>query len=116
MKNLLYIIMATTLLAFITTTTASAQEVFGQDAQPSSMNPVEMGYDDLPEQVRSVAESPEFNHLELDKVYKVGERNDLHPDHYTIRFKNNNTYEDVYVDAEGNIIDPQDEKDKTIEP
>lgn len=92
------------------------QEVFGQDVEAVTLYPDEMEYDDLPQAVQTVLERKEFRGLIVDKVYKVGSREIDKEHHYTIRFRNGDEFEDVYLDNEGNIIDPQDEDNQTIKP
>ena len=90
------------------------QEEFGQEDIPNSMTPkVEIGYDDLPKKVRSVIERSEFGKLELENVYEVGKRTGQRQVHYTVRFKNGEAFHDIYLDDEGNVIDPQDSDSKS---
>ena len=97
-----------------TTSQVFGQEKFGQEDIPNSLTPkVEIGFDDLPEKVRSVIERSEFGKLELENVYEVGKRTGQRQVHYTVRFKNGETFHDIYLDDEGNVIDPQDSDSKS---
>lgn len=117
MKKLFIVLTAVTFSSLtFTQNTAFGQDVFGQEVRPSTISPEEMEYEDLPEAVRMVIERDEFNGLVLDKVYSVGPRKAAREKHYTIRFKKGNEYEDVYLDNQGNIIDPQDEMTETLNP
>lgn len=74
----------------------------------SSLEEREVIFSDLPETVQKVLSRGEYAKKTVDKIYKVGKRKAQRVDHYTIRFKNNDSYLDVYVDNNGNVIHPQD--------
>lgn len=100
-------------VSLLTSTVVNGQEVFGQDDVPNSLSPkVEIGYDDLPEKVRAAIKRSEFSKLELENVYEVGKRTAQRQVHYTVRFKNGEEFHDIYLDEEGNTIDPQDSDNK----
>jgi len=109
-------IIITTLLTFaisiVGTSGLFAQDASGQKAKASSLSPVEesveMEYDDLPDPVRKGLKTDKYAGWEVDKVYKVGKRVAPREDHYTIRFKTSKEMTDVYLDENGNVIDPQD--------
>lgn len=115
MKQSTYIFII--VLSLATSNVVQGQEVFGQDNVPNSLTPgVEISYDDLPEKVRSVVEKSEFGKLELKNVYEVGKRTAQRKVHYNVRFKNGDEFYDVYLDDEGNIIDPQDSDNDSNSP
>lgn len=117
MKKLLYISLLSIAGSLFVSTAAFSQEVFGQQPKANTLVPAdeqeEMGYDDLPMAVQKVLKSDAYQSWELDKVYKVGPRRAQREDHYTIRFQKGKQYMDVYLDKDGNVVDPQDEQAKT---
>lgn len=113
MKNLLILFKSITLgLLFITSIPVSAQDAFDQQRKGNTLKPaiesVEMKYEDLPSPVLKVLKTDKYTGLKIDKVYKVGKRKAQREDHYTIRFNTGSETTDVYLDENGNVIDPQD--------
>jgi hypothetical protein len=93
--------------------------VFGQTPKGNTLVPVsefeEMQFSDLPETVRSVLAKDEYAGMKIDKIYKVGKRKAQREDQYTIRFKTEKDFIDVYLNDNGNVIDPQDSDNKSGE-
>lgn len=114
MKKLLFISLLMMAGPLFVCTDVFGQEVFGQQPKANTLVPVdeqeEMGYDDLPKAVKKVLRSDAYQTWEMDKVYKVGPRQAQREDHYTVRFRKGKQYMDVYLDKDGNVVDPQDEK------
>lgn len=115
MKNIL---IAFTILTFssqfLINKKVVGQEAFGQEVLSSTLYSNEIEYDDLPEPVRAVAARSEFRGMTIDKLYEVGPRKAQREDKYMIRFKNGEQYEDVYIDSEGNVVDPQQADEQSI--
>lgn len=97
--------------SLLTHKSAAGQEVFGQKAKSNTLTPVseleEMDYDDLPPAVLELLRDDKYAGWKVDKVYVVGKRSARKEAHYTIRFKEGKDNLDVYVDENGNVIDPQ---------
>lgn len=113
MKKSIFLTSVLTILVSLTASTGLVgQEVPDQNNEASSLAPaeesVEMEYDDLPDPVRKVLQTDKYAGWEVDKVYKAGKRLAVREYHYTIRFNTDGQVTDVYLDENGNVIDPQD--------